>query len=168
MNRLRAVFKEVKLMRFSNASGIIPDSLFPSRYSARSCMDKFPIELGKLPPKLLLEKSSISSLVQFFTDVKKSKSLAELLPRLFRQTPIHQRCCRFPRSVGTCPTKLFPERASISSREALDSETGIGPKNLLVEMDKYLRLGKVSPMLSGRVPLSRLAGVEMMLIVDIL
>ena len=61
------MFKEVKLMRFSNASGIIPDSLFLSRYSARNCMDKFSIELGKLPPKLLLEKSSISSLVQFFT-----------------------------------------------------------------------------------------------------
>ena len=117
-------------------------------------MDKFRIELGKLHPKLLLEKSRISSLVQFFKDIKKSKSLEELLPRLFRPTLSHRRSSRFPRSVGTCPTNLLLERSIVLSREALDSETGIEPKNLLVEMVKNVRLGRVRPMLSGRVPFS--------------
>ena len=61
---------------------------------------------------------------------------------------------KFPRSVGTCPTNVLEERSITPSREALDSEIGIEPKNLLVEMDKNLRLGRVRPMLSGRVPFS--------------
>ena len=118
----------LKLMRFSNASGIIPDIWLPPTYKTLSCVDKFPIELGKLPPKLLWEKLSRSSLVQFFKDVKKSKSLA-VLPRLFPPTPKRDRFSRLPRSVGTCPTKLSLERWSDLSREALESENGTGPEN---------------------------------------
>ena len=131
-------------------------------------MDKFLIELGKLPPKLLLGKSRIFSLVQFFKDVKKSKSIEELLPRLLCPTLSHQRSSRFPRSVGTCPTNVLEERSIISSQEALDSETRIEPKNLLVEMIKCPRLGRVRPMLSGRVPFSWLKRIKKELKVDIL
>jgi hypothetical protein len=63
---------------------------------------------------------------------------------------------------------VLAERSIISSREALDSEIGIEPKNLLIEMDKNLRLGRVRLMLSGRMPLSWLIGVEKVLKVDIL
>ena len=98
---------------------------------------RLPIEDGMCPDNLFPSKANPSSFWNFI----KYKSLEELLPRLFRPTPSHRRSSRFPKSVGTCPTNLFLERAIISSREALDSEAGIGPKNLLVEMDRYLRLG---------------------------
>jgi hypothetical protein len=105
--------------------------------------------------------------VQFSKDVKKSKSLAELLPRLFPPTPKRERFSRFPRSVGTCPTKLFWRDQEIQAEKHWIVKLGLDQRIRFIDVQNW-RLGRVRPMLAGRVPLSRLPPTSMDLKVDIL
>ena len=63
--------KPIKLTRFVNDLGIVPDiSLFP-KYNLMSSFDKFDTELGRTPTNWFKAKPNFLSLLQFVNDVKK-------------------------------------------------------------------------------------------------
>lgn len=136
----------------------------PPKYNTLSCVDKLLIELGKTPSNWFASIPSSSIFVQFLKVIKKSKSLPKLL--LVRRRS--SRSSRYPKLVGTDPTKLLLPRSSFWSWDALHKELGIEPKNLLLPSSINLRLGRVWPMFAGRVPVSWFCVNEKTLIDDIL
>ena len=57
--------KPIKLTRFSNDVGIVPDISLPPKYNLVRLVDKLAIELGKTPWNWFLIKSMETSLLQF-------------------------------------------------------------------------------------------------------
>ena len=76
--------------------------------SIKLSVDKLPIELGKTPFNWFASIPSSSIFVQFLKVIKKSKSLPKLL--LVRRRSL--RSSRYPKLVGTDPTKLLLPRSS--------------------------------------------------------
>ena len=73
LKRLYSMPKAIKLTRFPNVTGIVPEiSLFP-KYNPVSWVDKLPTDMGKTPPNGFVLKSIVSSLLQFVKDAKKSR-----------------------------------------------------------------------------------------------
>ncbi|KAK2373541.1 putative LRR receptor serine/threonine-protein kinase [Trifolium repens] len=127
-NWFSSIAKRVKPTRLPISKGIFPDIILPPRYSSLSWVDKLPMKFGKLPPKLLLDIESVSSLLQFVKDFKNSKSLLELFPKLFSSILRKYKSFSFPR-FGTCPTKLLAAISNSSMEEDAFMEVGIGPEN---------------------------------------
>ena len=73
MKRLYSMAKAIKLTRFPNVTGIIPEISLLPKYNLVSWVDKLPTDMGKTPPNWFVLKSIISSLLQFVKDVKKSR-----------------------------------------------------------------------------------------------
>ena len=77
VKRLSSMPKPIKLTRFPNVIGIVPEISLASKYNSVSWVDKLPTGIGKTPPNWFVLKSNLSSLLQLVKDFKKSR----LLPR---------------------------------------------------------------------------------------
>ena len=100
MKRFNSMPKKIKLIRFCNAIGIVPDILLTPKYNSLSFVDKLPIELSKTPLIWFNSIDNNSILVQFPKDVKKSKSLPNLLEVRTRSS----RSSSYPKLVRTNPS----------------------------------------------------------------
>ena len=77
VNLLSFKIKTIKLTKFPNDVGILPDISLNAKDKYVSWVDKLDIELGKTPPNWFVAKSKYWSLLQFVKDIKKRKPLLD-------------------------------------------------------------------------------------------
>ena len=65
--------KAIKLTRFPNVTRIVLEISLLPKYNSVSWVDKLSTNMGKTPPNWFGLKSTVSSLLQFVKDVKKSR-----------------------------------------------------------------------------------------------
>lgn len=116
-------------------------------------VEKFEIEVGKVPLSLFRDIDRDCSLVQLTMEVRKLKSSPSSVPRELFSKFRYCKFLRLPRSAGIDPTKEFIEISIFSAREALVIVFGILPENPLPPRYTSWSFGNVRKRSDGRDPL---------------